>query len=257
MSERRGEIEFAVYIPQFQLSFEQIEERVIAAEAAGFHSVWFMDHLEAPRAADVATFEPFTLATALAARTSTIRFGFLTLCNQFRPPALLAKIAASFDVISGGRLELGIGWGSFAEEFARFGVPDDPPKVRAAKLVETLEILELLFTGENVSYEGTYFQLHDAKALPRPVNGRIPIHVGGVGPQLTLPIVRAHAVWWNVPSYGGHQLDELRPAAGDRVRISLQRPIGLVLDPAERDDVERVLLRRFGFWGGHTFGDPD
>ncbi len=257
-SEGAGDvIEFAVYIPQFQLSYPQIEERVLAAEAAGFHSVWFMDHLEAPRAADVGTFEAFTLASALAARTTSIRFGFLTLCNQFRPPALLAKIAATFDVISGGRLDLGIGWGSFAEEFARFGIADDPPKVRAAKLAETLEILQLLFTGERVSYDGTWFQLREARALPTPVQEKIPIHVGGVGAQLTLPIVRRFADWWNVPSYGADRLDELRPAAGDGVRISLQRPIGLVLDPGERADVERVLLRRFGFWGGHSFGDPD
>ena len=94
------------------MSFERIVERTLAAEAAGFDSVWLMDHLAAPMAPEVDTLEGWTVASALAARTSTIRIGHLVLCDPFRHPALLAKMAASLDVISDGRLELGLGWGS-------------------------------------------------------------------------------------------------------------------------------------------------
>ena len=104
---------FGLYLPQIRMSFDRILERTLAAEAAGFDSVWLMDHFAAPMAPDVDTFEGWTVATALAARTSTIRIGHLVLCDPFRHPVLLAKTAASFDVISNGRLgarhRLGIG----------------------------------------------------------------------------------------------------------------------------------------------------
>ena len=141
------------------MPFDRILERTLAAEAAGFDSVWLMDHFAAPRAPEVDTFEGWTVATALAARTSTIRIGHLVLCDPFRHPVLLAKMAATLDVISGGRLELGIGWGSVPDELATYGFGPEPPAVRAAKLRETLEILELMFAGEPFDYDGAHFTL--------------------------------------------------------------------------------------------------
>ncbi len=85
---------FGLYLPQLRMSFDRILERTLAAEAAGFDSVWLMDHFAAPMAPEVDTFEGWTIATALAARTSTIRIGHLVLCDPFRHPALLAKMAA-------------------------------------------------------------------------------------------------------------------------------------------------------------------
>src|SRR5204862_4220899 len=141
---------FGLYLPQLRMSFERIVERALAAEAAGFDSVWLMDHFTAPMAREIDTFEAWTVATALAARTSTIRIGHLVLCDPFRHPVLLAKMAATFDVISGGRLELGIGWGSVPDELRAFGFGPDPARVRAAKLKETLEILDAMFRGVTV-----------------------------------------------------------------------------------------------------------
>ncbi|MER3453361.1 MAG: LLM class flavin-dependent oxidoreductase, partial [Chloroflexota bacterium] len=114
-----------VFLPQLRMSFDAIETRVRAAEAAGYHSVWFMDHLAAPAAPAADCFEGWTLATALAARTERIRLGHLVLCNPFRHPALLAKMAASLDVISRGRLELGIGWGSVPAELRDWGIGEE------------------------------------------------------------------------------------------------------------------------------------
>src|SRR5437660_5104411 len=145
-----------------RMPFATIEARVRAAEEAGFHSAWFMDHLAPPGLPQHDSFEGWTLASALAVRTETIHLGHLVLCDPFRHPALLAKMAATLDVISGGRLELGIGWGSVDAELRQFGFQPGPPAVRAARLGETLEILERLFTGERATFEGEHYRLHDA-----------------------------------------------------------------------------------------------
>jgi alkanesulfonate monooxygenase SsuD/methylene tetrahydromethanopterin reductase-like flavin-dependent oxidoreductase (luciferase family) len=247
---------FGLYLPQLRMSFERILERTLAAEAAGFDSVWLMDHLYAPVATDVDTFEGWTIASALAARTSTIRIGHLVLCDPFRHPALLAKMAATLDVISNGRLELGIGWGSVPDELRAFGFGPEPAATRAAKLRETLEILELMFAGEPFDYPGAFFQLHAAQGRPVPAQPRIPVHIGGGGARLTMPLVREFADWWNCPGYALDALDELRPLAGD-ARVSAQHPIGLALNRSERDDVAETVNRRFGSWGAVVTGNPD
>ncbi len=241
---------FGLFLPQLRMGFATILERTLAAEAAGFDSVWLMDHLAAPAATEQDTFEGWTLAAALAARTSTLRIGHLVTCNPFRHPALLAKMAATLDVISEGRLELGIGWGSVAEELATFGIGDLPPRARAARLRESLEILDLMFAGERFDYEGEHFTLRGAIGRPTPTQvPRPPVHIGGAGPQLTMPIVRDHADWWNCPCYAIHQLDELIPHIGT-ARISVQHPVALAPDAASRDDVVAIGERRFGAWGG-------
>jgi alkanesulfonate monooxygenase SsuD/methylene tetrahydromethanopterin reductase-like flavin-dependent oxidoreductase (luciferase family) len=248
---------FGVFLPQVRMEFATIEKRVLAAEEAGFHSVWFMDHLAPPAAPELDCLEAWTVASAIAARTSAIRLGHLVLCDPFRPPALLAQMAATLDVISGGRLELGIGWGSVAGELRSFGFGDEPPARRSARLAETLEILELLFSGERVSYAGRFTRLEEAIARPRPVAGRVPIHIGGAGPTLTLPLVARFADWWNCPSYAVARLADLRPLAGDRVRVSVQHPVALAPSTADRARTIEQAQRRFGGWGGLIAGTPD
>jgi alkanesulfonate monooxygenase SsuD/methylene tetrahydromethanopterin reductase-like flavin-dependent oxidoreductase (luciferase family) len=247
---------FGLYLPQLRMSFDRILERTLVAEAAGFDSVWLMDHFAAPMTPEVDTFEAWTVATALAARTSTIRIGHLTLCGPFRHPALLAKIAASFDVISNGRLDLGIGWGSVPEELRTFGFGPEPAATRAAQLRETLEILELMFAGEPFDYAGEHFTLHGATGRPVPTQTRVPIHIGGGGPKLTMPIVGQFADWWNCPGYALDRLDELRPLAGS-ARVSVQHPIGLAKDASARDETIATVHRRFGSWGGVIAGTAD
>jgi alkanesulfonate monooxygenase SsuD/methylene tetrahydromethanopterin reductase-like flavin-dependent oxidoreductase (luciferase family) len=244
---------FGLYLPQLRMSFDRILERTLAAEAAGFDSVWLMDHLSAPLAPDVDTFEGWTVASALAARTTTIRIGHLVLCDPFRHPALLAKMVATLDVISEGRVELGIGWGSVPDELRTFGFGPEPPAVRAAKLRESLEILALMFGGEPFDYVGHYFTLQRAQGRPVPRQAKVPVHIGGGGPRLTMPLVRDFADWWNCPGYALDRLDQLRPLTGN-VRISAQHPIGLAAGDAERDETARQVQRRFGSWGGVIAG---
>ena len=247
---------FGLYLPQIRMSFDRILERTLAAEAAGFDSVWLMDHFAAPMAPDVDTFEGWTVATALAARTSTIRIGHLVLCDPFRHPVLLAKMAASLDVISNGRLELGIGWGSVPDELATFGFGPEPPAVRAAKLRETLEIMELMFAGEPFDFAGEHFTLRGATGRPVPAQSHVPIHIGGGGPKLTMPLVERFADWWNCPGYALDRIDDLRPLAGN-ARISAQHPIGLAANAGARAEAIDTVQRRFGSWGGVIAGTAD
>jgi alkanesulfonate monooxygenase SsuD/methylene tetrahydromethanopterin reductase-like flavin-dependent oxidoreductase (luciferase family) len=158
-------------------------------------------------------------------------------------------MAASLDVISGGRFDLGIGWGSVPPELEKYGFGPEPPAVRAAKLRESLEIVELMFAGEPFDYAGKHFQLRDAIGRTVPVQARVPVHLGGGGPKLTMPLVAEFADWWNCPGYALERLDELRPLAGN-ARISTQHPIGLALDDAGRDDALALVQKRFGTWGG-------
>jgi alkanesulfonate monooxygenase SsuD/methylene tetrahydromethanopterin reductase-like flavin-dependent oxidoreductase (luciferase family) len=247
---------FGLYLPQLRTGFDRIVERTLAAEAAGFDSVWLMDHFTAPMAHDVDTFEGWTIATALAAHTSTIRIGHLVLCDPFRHPVLLAKTAATFDVISGGRLELGIGWGSVPSELEMFGFGPEPAATRAARLRETLEILDLMFAGDPFDYAGEFHTLRDAIGRPVPVQSRVPVHIGGGGPKLTMPLVEEFADWWNCPGYALDRIEELRPLAGN-ARISAQHPIGLAATAADRDEAIATVTRRFGSWGGVIAGTAD
>ena len=247
---------FGVFLPQLRMSFATIEAKVRSAEELGYHSVWLMDHLAAPAAPQHDTLEGWTLAAALAARTSSVRLGHLVTANPLRHPAVLAKMAATVDVVSGGRLELGLGWGSLEDELVTYGIGIASRPTRAAQLGEAIEVIELMFTGEPFDYAGRHFRLKGAVGRPRPLAGRVPVHIGGAGRRLTLPLVARHADWWNCPSYAVDQLEELRPLAG-KARVSVQHPVGLAPSTAARAEVEQLTTKRFGAWGGIVTGTPD
>lgn len=202
-----------LYLPQIRMDFAAIERRARVAEEAGFHSAWFIDHLAPPAARGLDMLDAWTVATAVAMRTERLHVGHLVLCAEFRHPAVLAKMAASLDVLSGGRLELGLGWGSVARELTDYGFADPGPEIRAARLAETIDVLRLLWTGEAVDFDGAHWTLRDAVCRPRPAAGRVPIHIGGAGRRLTMPLAAGRADWWNCPSGAADRLAELRPSA--------------------------------------------
>ena len=146
--------QFSLFIPQMRMDISTIEERVRAAEACGFHKIDLMDHLNPPMLPASPMYDAFVMATAVAAWTERVRIGHMVLCGQFRHPALLAKMVVSLDHLSCGRFDLGIGWGSVPDELSRFGIGDEPPAVRAARLRETLEVVQALLTGEPVNLPG-------------------------------------------------------------------------------------------------------
>jgi alkanesulfonate monooxygenase SsuD/methylene tetrahydromethanopterin reductase-like flavin-dependent oxidoreductase (luciferase family) len=238
-------MEIHLFLPQMRMPLETLVERARAAEAAGFSGIALMDHLEPPLAPDQPMYEAMLTAAWIAAHTTTLTVGHLVLCDAFREPSVLARQAVTLDHASGGRFELGIGWGSVPDEIVRYGVGPTAGKERVARLGETLRVVRALWSGEHVTFDGDHHRV-DGQQLPTPL-GEIPILIGGIGPR-TLELVAEHADWWNCPIYGLERLDELRDRIG-RARISVQHMATLIPDGASADERAETLAtvgRRFG-----------
>ena len=208
-------IKFGLFLPQVGLPFTVIKERVQLAERLGFHSVWFVDHMWGRGLPDFEHLEAWTLMSAIAAVTERIGIGTLVLCNSYRSPSLLAKMAASLDNVSSGRLVLGLGTGWMEEEYLAYGYPFPPPRVRIEQLEEALCIIKLLLTEPRASFQGKYYAIEDAVNNPKPVQKpRPPILIGGAGEKRLLRVVAEHADIWNCPNNVApslpHKLDVLK-----------------------------------------------
>jgi len=165
-----------------------------AAEAAGFDSMWLGDHLlyRGDGRPERGPWEAWTLLSALAAVTKRVHLGPLVACLAFHPPALVAKMAATVDEVSGGRLVLGVGAGWNEPEFRAFGLPFDH---RVSRFEESFEIIRRLLSGERVTLPGRFWQADNAVLLPKPAR-RPPIMVGSAGERL-LSIALPHVDAWN------------------------------------------------------------
>jgi alkanesulfonate monooxygenase SsuD/methylene tetrahydromethanopterin reductase-like flavin-dependent oxidoreductase (luciferase family) len=265
-------VRFGVYVPQVAFTYAQIRERAMVAEAAGFDSLWVYDHLYSPGQPDLPSLEGWTLASYLLAQTSRLRVGHLVLCNNFRHPALLAKMATTLDVLSEGRLELGLGSGSVAVEHQQAGLPWGGAGQRSDRLGEALEILTRMFTGEPTTFAGQHYDVTDLPNRPPPAqHPHPPIHIGGVGPRRTLPLVARYADVWNVPTYGladwqaSEQLllAECEAVGRDPATIRRSHEAVLVLaeDDASLGEARAKAERRYGSdgWGldaGGYVGTP-
>jgi alkanesulfonate monooxygenase SsuD/methylene tetrahydromethanopterin reductase-like flavin-dependent oxidoreductase (luciferase family) len=265
-------IEFGIYVPQVLFSYTDILDRARVAEEVGFDSLWLYDHFYSPGQPDLPSFEGWTLATYLLAHTRTMRVGHLVLCNNFRHPVLLGKMATSLDVLSGGRLELGIGSGSVEAEHDASGLPWGSFPERSERLGESLEILTQMFTGNPVTFSGQHYQVVNMPNLPAPTQSpRPPIHIGGIGPRRTLPIVARYADVWNVPTYGLARweesqvslLTECQKIGRDptTIRRSLESILVLAANDADLEVAKAKAQRRFGGegWGmeaGGFIGTP-
>jgi alkanesulfonate monooxygenase SsuD/methylene tetrahydromethanopterin reductase-like flavin-dependent oxidoreductase (luciferase family) len=236
-------VQFHLYLPQLRMPFDRLVSAARAAEAAGFTGIAGMDHLAPPAAEQQPMYEAMVTNTWLAAHTERLTVGSLVLCDAFRHPAVLARQAVSLDHASGGRFELGLGWGSWADDFSVFGVEPATPAARVRRLRETLEVLKALWSGETVDHDGAFHHLRGARQLPAPI-GKIPIVIGGTGPK-TLALVSEYADWWNVPVTHLDLLERSRSQAGD-ARVSVQQLVAYVGRGADRDAVAAQAARRFG-----------
>ena len=245
-------MEFELYVPQMRLSGEAMVARALAAEASGFHGMAGMDHLAPPLAESQPMLSSMVTNTWLAANTSSLVVSSLVLCDSFRHPAILAQEAASLDNLSGGRFELGIGWGSVIDEMVAFDIASPDAKRRVARLRDSLMIIKALWRGESVDYHGEVFSLSGAQQGLVPLS-KIPLVIGGFGPQ-TLRLVAEHADWWNVAVNGIDKLEEMRAHAGD-ARVSIQQMVGFVPSEADREQIMATTARRFGPMGGPKVGD--
>ena len=165
------------------------------AEQLGYDSIWVYDHFHnVPKPAQEAVFECWTTIAAISQRTSRIRLGQMVGCNSYRNPGLLAKITSTVDVISGGRLDWGIGAGWYENEYRGYGYEFAKPKDRIGMLKETVEIVKSMWTKEETTYDGKYYKLQRANCDPKPLQDPMPpVWIGGGGEQLTLKVVAQHA----------------------------------------------------------------
>ena len=201
-----AKIRFSIQTPLEGASFAALAGHWQAAERLGYDSVWLDDHfygVVTPSWDDA--LECWTLMAALARETSTLRFGTLVACNGYRPPALVAKMAASVDHISNGRLEFGLGAGWYEQEFTAYGYDFPPVGTRLRQLDEALHICRLMWTSDTATFAGKHYRVQAAWCNPKPVQKpHPPIMIGGGGERVLLRIVATHADRWN---FGGSVAD--------------------------------------------------
>jgi F420-dependent oxidoreductase-like protein len=259
---------FGAFVPQgwrLDLAGIPVEEQwdtmlgvARAIEAAGYESAWVYDHFHTvPQPTQEPTYEAWTLMAALAASTERVRLGQMCTANSYRMPSYLAKVAASVDVISGGRLEMGIGAGWYEHEYRGYGYEFPKPAVRIGQLAEGVEIMRRMWTEDEVSYSGRFYQLEDAICRPRPrQQPHIPIWVAGGGEQLTLRVAARHASYTN---FGGGDLEVFRRKSGvlaehcrregtDFDAITRSGNFNIIIAPSEREVKEKLawLRRHYG-----------
>jgi alkanesulfonate monooxygenase SsuD/methylene tetrahydromethanopterin reductase-like flavin-dependent oxidoreductase (luciferase family) len=250
-------LDIGVYVPQMGFSYADMLHRAQRCEELGIGSLWLYDHLYGPGVPDISSLEAWTLATALLGRTERLRVGHMVLCNQFRHPAVLAKMATTLDQIAGGRLQLGIGSGSIEDEHRRCGLPWGPPSERSQRLAETLEILTQAFAEGVIDHSGRHYQVQRMPIVPGPVQQpRPPLIVGGVGEKYTLPLVARYADVWNVPTYAlgelEHKASVLRSLCAEigrdpaEIVLSVEAVMALAPDDASLAEVRALAERRFG-----------
>jgi len=210
--------------PQFGFTFEDVLGIARDGEAAGFSRLWLSDHLFLQKdAVDTDCLEAWTLLAALAVRTDRIRIGPMVTSQSYRNPALLAKIAAGVDVMSGGRLDFGLGAGWKEFEYRAYGYefPDAPTRV--TQMIETLEICTRMWKEERATFHGKHYRIDDALCSPKPIQRPLPIWIGGSKPRVMRAAAKyAHAFNINLSASGPADLaDRLRDL--DEACASVQR----------------------------------
>ena len=248
----RRPLRVGVQLPEIEREVRWSEYLAMArrAEQLGYDSLWLGDHL-LYRLADGSPrgpWEAWTMLAALAASTSRIRLGPLVACTAFHAPAMLAKLAATVDEISGGRLILGLGAGWNETEFRAFGFPFDH---RIDRFEEAFTIVRTLLRDGAVDFDGRHFQVRNCELLPRPARaGGLPLLVGSSGERMlriTLPHVDAWNVWFSDTANSPAGVAPLRERV-DRICREVGR------DPAEIERTVAVQVRLTG-GSGRIQGD--
>ena len=240
-------------------SWQEIQDAARRVEALGYDSVWVPDHLVSREAA-ADRLEAWQLLAAIAASTRRIRVGPLVSPVTFRHPAVLAKMAATVDHVSDGRLILGLGAGGLPIEHEMFGIAFGPRSERIERLDEACVVVRSMFDDPQPAFIGRHYQLRDAIAEPKPTQRHLPLLIGG-GSPLVVGIAATHADMWNMiatpdlfaPAVAGlrSRLDAVgRERAAVTATVSFRAVIRATptaiatriaqLDPVWRDDPYRL-----------------
>ena len=191
-------IKFGVQLWQEEYDFNGLKRAWREVEDMGYDSAWIYDHFY-PMAKNTSNniMESWTLLPSLAAETKRLRLGVLVTCNSYRFPSILAKIAATVDVISKGRLEFGIGAGWYEEEYIAYGIPFPNVKTRIEQLAESVEIIKRIWTQDKTDFHGKYYAINNLISYPKSIQKPYPpIWIGGKNNRL-LKIVAEHADYAN------------------------------------------------------------
>jgi len=207
---RQSRLRFGVLTYPEHVTYREIVQTWHEIDDAGFDSAFVFDHfIPFTGSSNGPCLEGWTLLSALAAQTKQARVGVLVTGNTYRHPALLAKMAATVDHVSNGRLILGLGAGWYEQEHRMYGFPFPTAGDRARQLREAVKVLKHLFTREKSTFTGKYYQLKDApfapKALQKP---HPPLLIGGTGPKVLLPLAARQANIWHF--YGGSEAESMR-----------------------------------------------
>lgn len=210
------QLRFGIKTAQHHSTYSDILKVWQAADANDvFEHAWLFDHfIPIADSPDGPCMDGWTMLGALAAQTKRIRMGLMVTGNTYRHPAILANIGATVDVISNGRLDMGIGAGWNELEHTSYGIELLPPGKRLAQFEEACEVIKLLWTEKYATFSGSYYQLKEARCDPKPIQKPYPPFViGGGGEKRTLRIVAKYADVWNfaggTPEEFRHKLDVL------------------------------------------------
>lgn len=255
-------VEFGVKTGPGGYTFDDLKRIWLEAERLGFDSGWLYDHLytlHTPSKSEVCL-ENWTTLTALATLTHRLKIGTLVLCNQFRQPSLLAKMAATLDVISDGRVQFGIGAGNsqFWEEAKDYGIDFPEPKTRIMRLREAIQIIRLMWETEEATFKGKYYSIDHVTCNPRPVQKpHPPIWVGiAHGTKLMPKVIAELADGGNFtflpPEDCGRRIDLIKTTCSkigrrpQEVRFSWQGRILIAPDQQQLNAKVTALAERAG-----------
>jgi len=252
-----GKIKFGVQALQGMPDYSTLKKVVLECDHLGYDSVWVYDHLQFTYGP---TLECWTVLSALAEATLKTRIGSLVTCNAFRSPSLLAKMAATIDMISNGRLNFGIGAGWHEDEAAAYGIPFPKAGIRVKMLDEALTIMKKLWTEDEATFKGKHYSVNKALCLPKPVQKpHPPILVGGGGDKM-LRLIAKHANAWNSgftsPEGFVEEIARLQKACDEvsRNRQEIENTFQSRIIIAERDE---DALKRAEQWREERKGKPD
>src|SRR6202165_922001 len=181
-------------------AYETMTRVAQEAEALGFDSIWLYDHFHTvPTPTQEVTFECWTSTAALARDTKRVRIGQMVTCNNYRNPALLAKMASTVDTLAHGRLDFGIGAGWYEEEHVAYGYQFPGTRERLERLREAVQVILAMWTQQEANFEGTYYSVKGAINQPKGVQKpHIPLLIGGGGEKVTLKLVAQSANACNI-----------------------------------------------------------
>jgi F420-dependent oxidoreductase-like protein len=245
-----------VDVPDPVEKYETMSRCAREAERAGFESIWLFDHFHTvPRPTTEAVFECWSSMAALARDTTRVRLGQMVTCNSYRPPALLAKMSSCIDVMSHGRLIVGMGAGWYQHEYEAYGYDYGDMPQRLRQLREAVQVLKAMWTQDRARFEGRYYRLRGAINEPKPLQKpHPPLWIGGGGEKVTLKLVAQHGDACNVggdPAVMRHKLEVLRRHCDTvgRDYDSIVKSTNLTVfvgDPPEVDRLVKLRLRQTG-----------